>query len=136
MRTPPRVEASCWTKPPMQDFRIAYTNMLVSKNPRGPNTNPHVFRRKPPPHPPTLALGFALGMSISYCLSPLCSRCAPYMNAVSGGIWVQLYKDSTPENSQNWPFFFSKDTRRMVGRFSSIHSPRCRPRPRSTRRSA
>ena len=39
-RETPRVGGSCWTISPTRDFCAANTNMLVSKNPHGPNANP------------------------------------------------------------------------------------------------
>ena len=87
----------------MRVFCVTNTNMLVSKKPRQPNVNPNVgvlryFARVMPNHAPTQAGGiwfalctFALGISISCCLSPFCLRCVANANAVSGGIWALLF---------------------------------------------
>ena len=82
-------------------FRLAYTNMLVSKKPRRPNANPPQKQRKPNGpylnpntsrwnmvHVEHARVGFALGMSISCCLSHYRLRKVANANVVSAGIWA------------------------------------------------
>ena len=80
--------------------------MLVSKNPNEPNANPQGpnANHNQPSAGPNVSwwnivcvvytrVRFALGMSISCCLSHFCSCWVANENVVSGGIWAVDYDD-------------------------------------------
>ena len=78
-----------WSRPQTQQFRITYSNMLVSKKPRGPNPKPH----GPNTSPNTIQCNilcvwyarvwFALAMYILNCLCQFRLRWVPDANPAS-----------------------------------------------------
>ena len=93
-RKPIHVGALHWVWHLTRGVHVAYTNMLVSKKPCGPNAKPHGPNVSPSPSWWNIVcvgyamVWFMLAMKISCCLCQLRAHWVANANVVSGGIWA------------------------------------------------